>query len=465
MQIAIPYKSPMTGKILIVDDAKANRMILHALLERDYYTVFEAEDGIEAIEIAREKSPDLILLDYMMPRLNGLETCKRLKANPQTMNTPVVMVTSSDRIEEKNATLAAGADDFLTKPINQEVLFARIRNLLRVKTLMDELHLRGETASEYGLPQFRMEDFEKVEQKLLLIASTLQTGEEWKSALQPLGNFHIQICAKEEAALQMAETQNFDALVVAENLSDGGVGMRLIANLRAHWKNRDLTILFLAQSGTNAGLRALELGSNDYMLEPFDPTELATRLRTQSRRIWLAKSLREQFNKQLRLSVIDPLTELHNRRYLDDYMPKLLNRAKRDQTKIALMILDLDHFKSINDDYGHDFGDAVLVEFARRARESLRAADLIVRFGGEEFVIITPGVTSEQARNISERLRKLVAGTPFETATGEFAKVTTSVGVTMIEPGEDDLKAILKRADEALYLSKEKGRNQVNFAA
>lgn len=454
----------MTGKILIVDDAASNRMILRAMLEHDYYTILEAQDGVEALEMARSEAPDLILLDVNMPNMNGFEACRQLKSKIKTANIPVIMVTTAKRAEEKYEGLSAGADDFLSKPISKDILFARVRNLLRVKQMMDELHLRGEAAHELGLITQTSEDFENGIKRLLIVAPSMEIGRTWQSEIKAQSQFVMEILTSEEAALARADDEDIDAFIVAEHLEDG-VGLRLVANLRAHWNNRNLVVLFVAQSGSEAGLRALELGASDYMMEPFDPIELTTRLRTQSKRAFFAQYLRDQFNKQLRLSVIDPLTELHNRRYMDDYFPRLLKRAERDQMDLAVMFVDLDHFKKLNDTYGHDFGDQVLAEFASRVRENLRAADLIIRYGGEEFVVITPGVSREEAETISGRLCRLVALTPFVTRAGEDVTVTASLGVTMVEPGETDVAAILKRADDAVYRSKELGRNQVNFAA
>ncbi len=455
----------MTGKILIVDDAKPNRDILRAILEQDYFSIIEATNGAEALKITAEELPDLILLDVNMPVMNGFETCRRLKSKIKTANIPVIMVTTAHRSEEKYEGLSAGADDFLPKPIEKDILFARVRNLLRVKQMMDELHLRGQTAHELGLITQTSQDFENGIHRLLIMAPSEETGDEWRRLIEAQSHFQIEVQTVEDAALARAGHDDIDAMIIAENLDEGGDGLRLVANLRTHWSNRNLVLLFVAQSGSQAGLRALELGANDYMTEPFDPIELTTRLRTQSKRVFFAKYLREQFNKQLRLSVIDPLTELHNRRYLDDYFPRLLKRAEREQMDIAVMFIDLDHFKSINDQYGHDFGDEVLAEFSRRTRENLRAADMIIRYGGEEFLVITPGVSREQAETISQRLCNLVANRPFITKTGEKVFVTASLGVTMVPPGESDIPAIFKRADDAVYRAKNKGRNQVNFAA
>ncbi len=453
----------MTGKILIVDDVATNRRVLRAILEKDYYTICEATNGAEAIKIVDAQSPDLILLDVMMPIMGGIEACRALKANPKTANIPIIMVTAGGVSDDKTHGLEAGADDFLSKPIEQDVLFARVRNLLRVKSLLDELQLRKDVICDLPITTSTKDD-NRV-QELLMVASNTELAREWAKNLEPYGNYQIDLTASETEARTLASSAKYAAIIVGENLADAGIGLRLIANIRSEWNLRDTTILFVAQSGKECGLRALEFGSNDYMLAPFDPREMATRLRTQGRRRRYTMRLRDEVNRQLRLSVIDPLTELHNRRFFDDDIPKLLKRSEETQRPFALMMIDVDHFKNLNDQYGHGFGDAVLVEFANRVRESLRAADRIVRFGGEEFIVISPNLTEKAAQNVAQRIRKIISDAPFLTSNGEKLQVTVSIGVTMVTPGERDIQAILKRADQALYLAKDSGRNQVQFSA
>ena len=456
----------MSAKILVVDDHATNRFLLNAFLQKEFYTVLQASDGVQAIEIVKKEMPDLILLDIEMPCKNGFETCKELKENPLTRHIPIIILTASQKQVQRNKGLSEGADDYLVKPINPKVLTARVRNLLRMKFLLTELQLRHDAAESFGangLVDMYGED--TTTKNILLVTATEKTSQQVKAYLTACGNFSVTISHKEDQAYQLSVDNDYDAFIIYENLEDDGVGLRLVGRIRSDWKNRHLVILFASQEGTNTSLRSLELGASDYLNIPFDDQELHLRLQTQLTKMSYINKLRGEVETQLKLSTMDPLTDLHNRRYFDQYLPKIIERAANHNRPFALMTLDLDNFKSINDHYGHETGDIVLVETARRLRENLRAADMIVRYGGEEFVIVTPDVTIELAQQIAERLRICIHDKPFQLLNGETLNVSTSIGVTFESPGSTKIDEILRASDKALYLAKTNGRNQVVFAA
>lgn len=456
----------MSAKILIVDDQATNRFLLSALLQKEFYTIIEASDGIEAIEVVKNEEPDLILLDIEMPNKDGFDTCKELKANPKTGHIPIIIVTARQKQIQRNKGLEAGADDYLVKPINPQILIARVRNLLRVKSLLSELQMRHVAAESFGAnsgTDFFDDDTDT--KNILLVTATEKTSKEVKSYLTSRGNFSVTISHNEDQAYQLSVENDYDAFIIYENLCDHGIGLRLIGRIRSEWKNRHLVILFASQEGVNTALKSLELGASDYLIIPFDDQEFHLRLKIQLTKMNYINKLRGEVETQLKLSVMDPLTDLHNRRYFDQYLPRIIERAAANNLSFALMTLDLDKFKSINDKFGHEIGDVVLIETARRLRENLRAADLIVRYGGEEFVIVTPDVNRKLAQQIAERLRFCINNTPFEINSEETIKVSTSIGVTFESPGSAEISEILRASDKALYLAKANGRNQVVFAA
>lgn len=455
----------MSGKILVVDDAKMNRVILRALLERNFYTVIEAENGEEAVALAKSLQPDLVLLDIYMPNMDGIAVCRLLKRDQETATIPIVMVTSAESLEEKHQGLEAGADDFLAKPIDEHILFARIRNLLRMKSLLDELKLRSEAVELVNPVLAHMELPEDFRANIVIVCDDGESSSVILEKFQQDFRLHVELVTSEGDAILMSERGDIDAYIVFEELADEGIGHRLIANLRGNWANRSSVMIFIAKDEAEQGLRALDLGANDYTIAPLDVIELKMRLFTQLKRRYYADGLRDNLNRQLRLSVIDPLTDLHNRRYLDFYLPKILDRAKEQGRDFAVMTIDLDHFKTLNDEYGHDFGDEVLVEFSRRLKENMRAADLIVRLGGEEFLIVAPNLNKDTASAVAQRLLNVISGTGFERASGEVVTVTASIGVCIVPPDERDQAKIFKAADVALYNAKSNGRNRVEFAA
>ncbi len=212
-------------------------------------------------------------------------------------------------------------------------------------------------------------------------------------------------------------------------------------------------------------LRGLDLGVNDYLVRPLDKNEIVARVATQVRRKRYADRLRMNVLQSMELALTDPLTGLHNRRYMETHIETLLEQAASREKPLGVVIVDIDFFKPINDNYGHDAGDEVLREFAVRVRASVRGIDLACRFGGEEFVIVMPDTDLATAQMVGERLRKKIASTPFGINHGQNQlDVTISVGIAMRENG-DTGDTVLKRADQALYRAKRSGRNRVECDA
>jgi two-component system, cell cycle response regulator len=213
-------------------------------------------------------------------------------------------------------------------------------------------------------------------------------------------------------------------------------------------------------------LRGLEIGVNDYLLRPIDKNELLARARTQIRRRRYTDHLRDNVQNSIEMAITDALTGLNNRRYMESHLATLAEQASARGKPLALMILDIDYFKAINDTYGHDAGDDVLREFATRIRKSIRGIDLACRYGGEEFVIVMPETDLHVASMVAERLRRSIAGEAFSISKGNNRiEVTISIGLTTLERKGESVTDVLKRADTALYRAKHDGRNRVVSAA
>jgi two-component system cell cycle response regulator len=226
-------------------------------------------------------------------------------------------------------------------------------------------------------------------------------------------------------------------------------------------------ILAIADAENNARLlRGLEIGVNDYLLRPVDKNELLARARTQIRKRRYTDHLRDNVQNSIEMAITDALTGLHNRRYMESHLGTLAEQAASRGKPLALMMLDIDFFKSINDSYGHDAGDDVLREFAVRVRKSIRGIDLACRYGGEEFVIVMPETDLHVAGMVAERLRRSIAGEPFAVNKGsKRIEVTISIGLATLELKGEPIADVLKRADTALYRAKNDGRNRVVAAA
>ena len=267
--------------------------------------------------------------------------------------------------------------------------------------------------------------------------------------------------ADPQAGLLQAVARNPDCVLVATGQARFDP-LRICSRLRSIDRTRFLPILLIAEPGEDERvMRALDLGVNDYMVRPIDPQELTARLRTQIRRKRYNDALRRSVTQSIEMAVTDGLTGLHNRRYLDSHMKTLFDRARQRKRPLSLLIADIDRFKTINDTLGHDGGDDVLREFALRLRRQVRGADLVCRFGGEEFVVAMPDTDSEVAALVAERVRAAMESVPFTLSGGRDVRVTASVGVTTIRDDADTIGEITKRADKALYEAKNGGRNRV----
>ncbi len=455
----------MTARILVVDDIPANVKLLEARLLAEYFDVLTAENGYQALEICESTQVDLVLLDIMMPGIDGFEVCERLKANPRTTHIPVVMVTALDQPSDRVRGLKAGADDFLTKPVNDLQLISRVKSLMRLKTLSDELRLRAETARKIGMEDPDKAAGERLEEgaQVLLVDGRGTSQERILRALKPVAS--VTAMSDPQAALFEAAESSFDLVIVNSNFDDYDP-LRLCSQLRSLERTRIIPLLLVTEQGAeDMVVRALDLGVNDYISRPIDPNELIARSLTQIRRKRYNDRLRASLQQTIELAVTDPLTGLNNRRYLENHMKTLFARATARGRPLSICVADLDRFKSINDTYGHDAGDEVLKQFAARVRSTVRGADLACRFGGEEFVVVMPDTDGEAAQGIAERLRIAVERDAFELrGKGIRISVTASMGIATVDPNVRTPEQLFKKADEALYEAKHRGRNRVVLA-
>lgn len=455
----------MTARILVVDDVIPNLKLLEARLTAEYFDVTTATSGPEALAICARQDCDVVLLDVMMPGMDGFEACRRLKLDPATAHIPVIMVTALDQPADRLKGLEAGADDFLAKPIDEMTLIARVRSLARLKMVLDELRARAATSVSLGMPDPLAHALaaDCSGGHILLVDDRNGSADQITSIMR--GKAGVEVEKDPQEALIKAVSGSYDLLIVSFGLANFDA-LRLCSQIRSLERTRQLPILCLAEMEDRPRvLRALDLGVNDFLLRPIDGHELLARVRTQIRRKRYADTLRENVQASMEMAVTDALTGVHNRRYFETHLASLVADAANRGRPLALMILDIDHFKGVNDTYGHDAGDMVLRGFADRIRKVIRTSDLICRLGGEEFVVVMPDTCLEIAAKVAERLRSEIAKRGFVIAEdGRTIAVTASIGLA--ERGHDaEPDGLFRRADRALYRSKTGGRNRVSADA
>jgi len=451
----------MTARILIVDDVPANTRLLEAKLTAEYYQVASARDGFEALRMAQEWQPDLILLDVMMPGMDGFECCRELKEQPATLHIPVVMVTALGEPGERLRGLEAGADDFLTKPVEYDTLMARTRSLVRLKRLLDEWRARGDTARALGLTQAGM-SVPSIQGARALVIDDWDLGAKTiQDALAREGIVADRARSGAEA-FDLTVAVPFDLIVISLSLVEEDA-LKLVSGLRAADVTHETPLLLVAEPEERVRiLRGFELGANDWLMLPVDDNELRARARNQIRRKFYQDRLRSDLGTALEMALTDPLTGLYNQRYLRRHLGGLVEGGQGRQ--LAVLMIDVDHFKSVNDRFGHAMGDRALRMIADTLRVSTRVFDSLARYGGEEFVVVMPGTGVDDAAVAGERLRSAVEATHFTPLPGEEIKLTVSVGIACTDDDPSTPDALLHAADLALYEAKRRGRNRVEMA-
>ena len=421
---------PESVKILIADDESTIRDLVRRILEDRGYVVLQAADGEEALSLAASGEPDLILLDANMPKLSGFEVCERLRSEPGTQDIPVVMLTGeAATIDKAIEGLRAGADEYLYKPFRKDALLDIIQS---------------------NLPDVALSRSAKI-----LIVDDSQVNLQVMQGYLHQTGYRLDMVTNGEDALVMAHEHPPD-IVLLDVQMPGMDGYEVCRRLKQDSRTSSIPVMFVTANalGDDEMLRGYEFGAVDYLRKPFLREELLARLHVMVR-------LRQQQAELERQAFLDPLTNLANRRHLANRLSEEFSRAKRHGMALTTLLLDLDHFKNVNDTHGHDAGDEVLRRVGALLADTVRNEDVVGRYGGEEFAFLLPQTPLDPAIQIAERICGAVAGlvTDYE---GTPIQVTASIGVanypmlTVEQPRE-----LLRYADEALYKAKSSGRNQV----
>jgi two-component system cell cycle response regulator len=370
------------------------------------------------------------------------------------------MVTALSDVANRLRGLEVGADDFLTKPVNDIALFARVRSLARLKRMMEEWRLREEICGRFAGRDIAAAQDSSLA-TILIVEEDRFAAAQMAETLRSVG--HSVSCAASGTGAQALLDGDTELIIISLSMPSCDP-LRLVSQCRANEAFRQLPILLIAEEVDllRVAKGLVDLGANDYLIRPVDRQELLARTATQIRRKRLQDRLQQNYQRGLSLALTDPLTSLYVRRYGEAHLDELIERVNQDSVSAAVLLFDVDHFKQVNDAYGHDAGDDVLRELAARTIKSVRSVDLAVRWGGEEFLVVMPETDLANAAAVAERLRAAVAKDPFtmKSGGGNLA-VTISIGVAAAVAGGDQRDRLLKRADDALYRAKSAGRNRV----
>ncbi|RTK92810.1 MAG: PleD family two-component system response regulator [Rickettsiales bacterium] len=448
----------MTATVLVVDDLEQNVKLLEVKLLSEYYTVVTANSGAKALEMLSQNEIDIVLLDVMMPEMDGYETCRHIKSNQDTTHIPVVMVTALSEIEDRIKGLEAGADEFLTKPINDVALFAKVKSLTRMKTVVDELKLRNKTSEALGAESIDIKD-NFSDNKILLLDDDVIQSKNIKQNLEALTR-QVMVISNLEEIYSLGSFIPDLVIISCQMDSEDPLRIGVVLRSKPPFKN-SILMLLAEEENIPMVIKGMEIGINDYFIYPVDKSELQARVKTQLRRKQYQDDLRKELEESVDLSTKDGLTGVFNRRYFDIHVKQMTEKAKQSNQKMCLMLFDMDHFKEVNDTYGHPAGDAVLKALTALLKTSFRVTDLIARYGGEEFVVLLGNTDITNGLKIAEKTREQVEQLEFIIPDKETPlKKTTSIGIAEYIYTET-VEEFINRVDKALYEAKETGRNKV----
>lgn len=451
--------------VLIVDGIVTNRIMLKVQLSAAYYHVVQTDriDGIATL--ARRVQPDLIVTAMTLPDGNAPALRRTLQADPLLAAIPVLAIAVQNDRSARMAALSAGIDDVLNQPVDDQMLQARIRSLLRIRSNAEEFGdaRGGRTALGFGEASAGFAP----PARIALLAGSPVTGRHWKASMQARGSHSYSIEGIGDVAGLMRDPVA-DAFVIRIGRSDRR-GLHLLADLKARAATCHAVLMAVVDPPDSAtAADALDRGASDVLTDGFCAEELALRLTTQLRRKAMADGLRASVRDGLREAVLDPMTGLYNRRHALPWLDLTIRRSADSRHSFAVMLADLDHFKAINDRYGHLAGDAVLVETASRLSSILRPQDMLARIGGEEFMLVLPDLEQAEASAVAGRLCREISCRPFLLDTGERINVTISIGVVIGQPrgptsGVNTADVLIAQADQALYAAKGGGRNKISL--
>ena len=458
----------MVGKILIVDGVATNRIVFKVALGEAFYQPVLAANGESCLHLAREIAPDLILLDLALPDQSGVGLIYQLRADPATRDIPVLALAADDEAALRLLALQAGADDVLQKSVDHQSLLSRVRNLLRGREGFDRLASGTPGSGLLGFAE-PVQTF-AIRATVSILSDHPEAAQNQRKALAQLMPDKLLIQSREEAFSDNNRSNDDtvpDVFLIDASVGGNGNGLRLMSELRSRPTTRHSAVCLLQRKGSaDSAAMAFDMGADDVVDDDVAPNELALRLQTLIRRKRRDDQLRETVQDGLRMAVIDPLTGLHNRRYAMPQLASIAGRAGVEATVFAVMVVDLDRFKSVNDRFGHAAGDAVLVEVAGRLQANLREGDLLARIGGEEFLIALPNTSFQDACSAADRLCRAIEEKPIQLGFASTLHVTVSIGLAVSDEdfGAEPAPRIVDRADRALLTAKAEGRNKVTIS-
>jgi len=450
-------------KILIADDEPLNVKLLEANLSREDYSVIHAYGGQEALEKVETELPDIILLDIMMPGIDGYEVTRRLKSSTKTRDIPIILITSLTGSDDKAKGMEAGADEFLNKPVNTTELPVRIKSLIRLKEYQEQLKSRNKSeASLVATSQSITPVKSRKDIPVILLVEDNETDCRLFRAHLNGQPYHMKNVQTGEEALSVCAKEKVDLLIL-DVVLPGIDGFDVCRHLKDNDATRKIQILMATSlNDLESQIKGIELGADDFLIKPIHKDELTVRVRALLRKKLYLDMLSTKYETPFHAAITDRLTNLYNRDYFYHFIDFEIKRCNRQNQALGLIMLDIDDFRTVNDTYGQLTGDRILKEFGNIIKTHIREIDLAVRYGGDKFMLVLPYVNKAQAEGIAERIRETVTTYDFlNTPDGAVIKMTASMGIAVYPEYAKTVADLVDNVDKALDRAKKEGKNRV----
>lgn len=448
MQMDLPETQAGRLTVLHVDDDIASLMMAEGALEDAGFNVLHASNGIEAIDVFEQHDPDFIIMDAIMPVMDGFDSIKAIRSLPKGEHVPILMITGLDDLQSITRAYNLGATDFLTKPVNFFVLPYRVQYMMRSKLTADALRSS----------QAKLDNAQRIARlgnwEWNLASNKLTCSSEFGRVLGLKNNEGIESWSDLLERIEESDRHN----------------VRLLAD-EALELCQSFNIEFSVRSGVDNTLRRIRLEAEPYFLDNSNPESVLGTIQDITERTNAQKQIHN-------LAYYDLVTGLPNRAQLNQQLHYTLQLAARSESKFALFFLDLDHFKQVNDTLGHDAGDELLKQVSKRLNGVIRETDIVsssssrseelgsqhtvARLGGDEFVVLLGQISrAEDAARVAERIGQRVS--EMYDINGHDVSVTTTIGISVYPSDGADSESLMKSADVAMYHAKESGRNGYQF--
>ncbi len=448
-------------KILIVDDDPLDVKLLDASLSSEDYKVFNAHDGSTALEKIETIQPDLILLDIIMPGIDGYEVTRRLKTSTKTRDIPIILITSLTGTDDKSKGMQAGADEFLNKPVNTTELLARVKSLIRLKKYHEQLNSRNKSEVSFvKSPHSIASSIPEKEMPVILLAEDNENDLRLLRAHLNGQSYQIKYVKTGEEALSFCLKQKADLLIL-DVILPGINGFDVCRQLKNNDATKKIQILMVTSlNDLESRIKGIEFGADDFLIKPIHKDEFIVRVTALLRKKSYLDMLSKKYESTLYAAITDKLTCLYNRDYFNHFIDYEIKRCDRQNQTIGLVMIDIDDFKTVNDTYGHLTGDRILEKFGILIKNQIREIDLAARYGEEKFAVVLPYVNQAHAESIAERIRNSVSAFDFFNQQEEPAlKITISLGIALYPEHAKTVADLIEKAGKALYCAKKDGKN------